>query len=219
MINDPVNAFLQEDRIYEGYGSVAAADAPAIGFDAGPPTDMGGDDATSASSDDEGGFFVETAKTPREMLESAGAALGWPRERIARTIEAFGTLLKYVTGGAMELYDFFATMVYGLSPNFTTEDIEERVAQVVTSLDETADNPSYPGPVFALPDFEASAEIELRDIERRRAGPKLVAGLFKCKKCKSDKTLTNQKQVRSADEGMTNTTICFECGYQWSEHS
>ncbi len=39
----------------------------------------------------------------------------------------------------------------------------------------------------------------------------------KCRKCAGSKTYTYQKQVRSADEGFTSFTVCFECNFQLVE--
>lgn len=40
---------------------------------------------------------------------------------------------------------------------------------------------------------------------------------IECKRCKSTKTYTYQKQVRAADEGTTSFTICFSCEHQMIE--
>ncbi len=40
-------------------------------------------------------------------------------------------------------------------------------------------------------------------------------GIFKCKKCKSNKTSYYQLQTRSADEPMTTFVECSNCGNHW----
>jgi len=40
-------------------------------------------------------------------------------------------------------------------------------------------------------------------------------GIFKCNKCKSDKTTYYQLQTRSADEPMTTFVTCMNCGKKW----
>lgn len=40
-------------------------------------------------------------------------------------------------------------------------------------------------------------------------------GIFKCMKCKSQKTTYYSLQTRSADEPMTNFITCLNCGNRW----
>lgn len=46
---------------------------------------------------------------------------------------------------------------------------------------------------------------------------KVEEGVFKCKKCKSQKTYSYAKQTRGCDEPMTNFITCFKCGKKWTE--
>ncbi|CAG9315511.1 unnamed protein product [Blepharisma stoltei] len=41
------------------------------------------------------------------------------------------------------------------------------------------------------------------------------SGMFKCGKCKSDKTIMSQMQTRSADEPMTTFVKCLDCDHSW----
>ena len=41
-------------------------------------------------------------------------------------------------------------------------------------------------------------------------------GVLQCGKCKSNRTLSYAKQVRSADEGTTIFAECIECGNRWT---
>ena len=41
------------------------------------------------------------------------------------------------------------------------------------------------------------------------------AGMFKCRRCKSDKTTYYQLQTRSADEPMTTFVTCTKCDLRW----
>jgi len=54
-----------------------------------------------------------------------------------------------------------------------------------------------------------------RDNINRQAGIKAIGGLFKCWRCKSEKTTHYQKQTRSADEPMTVFVQCTQCGNRW----
>lgn len=42
-----------------------------------------------------------------------------------------------------------------------------------------------------------------------------VRGLFKCPKCKGNKTTYYSVQTRSADEPMTNFINCLDCSHRW----
>lgn len=55
------------------------------------------------------------------------------------------------------------------------------------------------------------------EIENKRVinPPDVKKGIFKCKKCKSEKTWSYQLQTRSGDEGMTNFITCSNCGNKW----
>jgi DNA-directed RNA polymerase subunit M/transcription elongation factor TFIIS len=44
---------------------------------------------------------------------------------------------------------------------------------------------------------------------------KVADGLFKCGRCKSQKTTYYQLQTRSADEPMTTFVTCVNCGNRW----
>lgn len=247
---DQNEAFSNEDRVYDGYGSLTAAETPGIGFElrssarsapkqrrtrltgvtlgataaAAAAADEDDDEASDDAGDDrsEDAEFDElyaTRRTTLETLEAAGVALGWPRDKAARMFSAMQPIMPHISGGVLELYDVFTTSLGELGEDFSVRDAERYFADVAAMLESTKDDPSYLGPVFALPVFADSVEIEFRDIERRRAGPNLKAGIYKCRKCKSDKTMTLQKQARSADEGMTEITTCFACGYHWIAHT
>ena len=44
----------------------------------------------------------------------------------------------------------------------------------------------------------------------------LGGGMLFCKKCKKNNVELTQRQVRSADEPMTNFCLCRDCGAKWS---
>jgi DNA-directed RNA polymerase subunit M/transcription elongation factor TFIIS len=41
--------------------------------------------------------------------------------------------------------------------------------------------------------------------------------LVVCKRCKSDDIIKDEKQTKSADEGMTGFYSCNACGFQWKQ--
>lgn len=43
-------------------------------------------------------------------------------------------------------------------------------------------------------------------------------GIIQCNKCKSYKTFSYQKQVRSSDEGFTLFVNCIDCNSNWVEN-
>jgi DNA-directed RNA polymerase subunit M/transcription elongation factor TFIIS len=43
-------------------------------------------------------------------------------------------------------------------------------------------------------------------------------GVMECRRCKSKKTYSYSKQVRSSDEGFTTFIWCTECNAQWREN-
>lgn len=44
-------------------------------------------------------------------------------------------------------------------------------------------------------------------------------GVLECFKCKSKKIISFQKQIRSADEGITTFSQCSECGNKWKNNN
>jgi DNA-directed RNA polymerase subunit M/transcription elongation factor TFIIS len=46
-------------------------------------------------------------------------------------------------------------------------------------------------------------------------GPDVSDGIFKCAKCNQRKTTYYSRQLRSADEPMTNFITCLNCGNRW----
>lgn len=44
-------------------------------------------------------------------------------------------------------------------------------------------------------------------------------GVLTCGRCNSKKTISFQKQVRSADEGSTTFAQCVECNFKWTHNN
>lgn len=47
----------------------------------------------------------------------------------------------------------------------------------------------------------------------------VLESVLQCLKCNSFKTISYQKQTRSADEGMTTFVHCVKCGNKWINHN
>jgi len=80
------------------------------------------------------------------------------------------------------------------------------------------DNPKLTSP-FQLPIYK-----EVRKIEEERdnilLNPVQVEdGVLQCSKCKSFKTVSYQRQTRSADEGMTTFSTCTVCIHRWKHNN
>lgn len=70
-------------------------------------------------------------------------------------------------------------------------------------------------PVFNQ--FRDKVEEENRFIENPIVD--IAEGIIECQKCKSKKTFSYQKQVRSSDEGFTLFVSCVNCNESWVETS
>lgn len=69
-------------------------------------------------------------------------------------------------------------------------------------------------------DLDPTANGAIRDEIARRREQKItvtVCRLYRCPKCRYDKTTTREYQARSADEGSTVSIRCLndECGHVW----
>lgn len=63
--------------------------------------------------------------------------------------------------------------------------------------------------------YHKEQDDELRKIEAHKESLNNVTGLFKCGKCKQNKTTYYQLQTRSADEPLTTFVTCLHCGNKW----
>lgn len=64
------------------------------------------------------------------------------------------------------------------------------------------------------PDYIQNRNSIFKDYHRKEK-KEVAIGLFKCGKCKSNKTTYTQAQTRSADEPMTTFVTCLNCGNKW----
>ena len=65
---------------------------------------------------------------------------------------------------------------------------------------------------YAQTEKELKEKEMIEEMSSQQIAPK---GMFKCGKCKSDKTSYYQMQTRSADEPMTTFVRCIDCGKRW----
>jgi transcription elongation factor S-II len=61
----------------------------------------------------------------------------------------------------------------------------------------------------------AAMKLREDDLEASRKAQVAPSGMFKCGKCRSDKTTYYQLQTRSADEPMTTFVTCLNCMKKW----
>lgn len=62
-------------------------------------------------------------------------------------------------------------------------------------------------------DFQHREDMRFKELE---IPIEVEKGIYKCKKCKSDETVSYDLQTRSADEPMTTFVTCTKCGTQWA---
>jgi len=67
------------------------------------------------------------------------------------------------------------------------------------------------------PYYKAIEDARVKDLEKLSFAAKDAdyEGVFRCGKCKSNKTTYYQMQTRSADEPMTTYVNCTNCGNRW----
>jgi DNA-directed RNA polymerase subunit M/transcription elongation factor TFIIS len=69
-------------------------------------------------------------------------------------------------------------------------------------------------PVFQ--EYRIKLEEEDNFIENPNIG--IEEGIIECIKCKSKRTYSYQKQIRSSDEGFTLFVTCANCNASWREN-
>jgi DNA-directed RNA polymerase subunit M/transcription elongation factor TFIIS len=82
------------------------------------------------------------------------------------------------------------------------------------SITENPDPESWAHPVFNS--IRDKIEEENRFIENPVVD--IAEGIIQCNKCKSYKTFSYQKQVRSSDEGFTLFVNCVDCNSSWVQN-
>ena len=88
------------------------------------------------------------------------------------------------------------------------DDKDEAIRIVLKSADEDELMKHHPI-IKQLADAQA---VEFRALTYK---PEISRGGFKCRKCGSDKTISQELQTRAADEPMTTFITCTVCGNKW----
>ena len=92
-------------------------------------------------------------------------------------------------------------VLYKLSENFKLDSIMEDVKNGLFGLDEKT--------------FEKYKILQKEKDDFLDKPIDIGESIMECGKCKSNKTYSYTKQVRSADEGFTTFSFCFDCGNKW----
>jgi len=79
-------------------------------------------------------------------------------------------------------------------------------------MDNNDDN--WDHPVFQI--YRDKLEEENKFIENPIL--EIEEGVIECKKCKSKRTFSFQKQVRASDEGFSLFVSCVDCNLNWVEN-
>ena len=92
-------------------------------------------------------------------------------------------------------------VMHKLCDNFNLEDVIENVEKRLFGLDEKT--------------FEKYKILQKEKDDFLDKPIDIGESIMECGKCKSKKTYSYTKQVRSADEGFTTFSFCFDCGNKW----
>jgi len=63
--------------------------------------------------------------------------------------------------------------------------------------------------------FDKARKLEEAELSAIITPPQVVEGVYACVKCKSNKTISTNKQMRGLDESMTVFICCISCGSKW----
>lgn len=69
--------------------------------------------------------------------------------------------------------------------------------------------------IVCVPFMDMRPESERAKLHTDQADTSIADGIFKCSKCNKRKTTYYSRQLRSADEPMTNFITCLNCGNRW----
>lgn len=69
--------------------------------------------------------------------------------------------------------------------------------------------------IASVPFMDMRPESERTNVRTDQGFENTADGIFKCSKCNKRKTTYYSRQLRSADEPMTNFITCLNCGHKW----
>jgi len=72
--------------------------------------------------------------------------------------------------------------------------------------------------IFASPQFDTEAAQAIADAAKLSGSETIIRKGWACvnPQCKSTNTSSVDVQLRSGDEGMNTTSVCFDCGRKWT---
>ena len=90
-------------------------------------------------------------------------------------------------------------------------EIDKKLQQMDDKLTKTKVKSDWDRPIFS------KVKQSMKEQDQFLTNPyEIEEGVLQCGKCKSNRTLSYAKQVRSADEGTTIFAECIECGNRWN---
>ncbi len=69
--------------------------------------------------------------------------------------------------------------------------------------------------IMESPTLSLEKSRVIMEIQVQREKIAAVEGVYTCKKCGSNKTISYQKQERAADEPLTTVITCINCNHRW----
>lgn len=96
----------------------------------------------------------------------------------------------------------------------------DSIIEEIISVSNSNPNTEVNSLLFKTKFFVNEAKIYYTELENARNDKiDIRKGLLACPKCKSNKTITAEKQTRSADEGSTLFNSCTKCGNKWKVYN
>ena len=74
------------------------------------------------------------------------------------------------------------------------------------------------GNIFYLNPYLNIEYVKEIEIKSKQNVEQTVSKLYRCSKCRKNRTKYTRMQTRSSDEGYTLFINCIECGHKWMEH-
>ena len=87
---------------------------------------------------------------------------------------------------------------------------------VISHIDSHGEFEDFADFMFSSPMFDEERNREEIQIDLMNNPAVTTEGIFECTKCGGNKTVSREKQRRSADEPYTTFIICVSCGNKWT---